>query len=65
MTEARPCILVLNAGSSSLKFALYDVGAGEPDLPARWRGKIDGIGGTSPTWADNSSDQPKPLVLDA
>ncbi len=64
MIEARPCVLVLNAGSASLKFALYDVGAGDPDEQARWRGKIDGIGGNSPTWSDNSRDQSKPLVLD-
>lgn len=64
MTEARPCILVLNAGSSSLKFALFDVDAGDPGLQARWRGKIDGIGGSSPTWSDISTDQAMPLVLD-
>ncbi len=34
------CILVLNAGSSSLKFAVYPVSPGEPLL----RGKIDGLG---------------------
>ncbi len=65
MTEARPCVLVLNAGSSSLKFALFDVEAGDPGLQARWRGKIDGIGGSSPTWSDNHADQAMPLVLDA
>ena len=41
MSDPRPCILVLNAGSSSLKFALYDVDAGDPALTgqmsdARW-----------------------------
>jgi len=35
-------ILVLNAGSSSIKFELFDV-AGE-DLSARFAGQIDGIG---------------------
>lgn len=35
------CIAVLNAGSSSIKFALYKEGAGEP---ATYRGQIEGIG---------------------
>jgi acetate kinase len=37
-------ILVLNAGSSSIKFALYPATPGEDE--ARCRGKIDGIGHT-------------------
>jgi acetate kinase len=40
--EAPAVILVLNAGSSSLKFSLFEVAA---DLPLVWRGEIDGIGG--------------------
>ncbi|KAA5609226.1 acetate/propionate family kinase [Rhodovastum atsumiense] len=35
------CIAVLNAGSSSIKFAIYDAGA---DAPARFRGQIQSIG---------------------
>jgi acetate kinase len=35
------CIAVLNAGSSSIKFALYKEGSGEP---ASYRGQIEGIG---------------------
>ena len=35
------CIAVINAGSSSIKFAIYDVAAGEPLL---FDGKIEGIG---------------------
>lgn len=65
MSDPRPCILVLNAGSSSLKFALYDVDAGDPAEQSRWRGKIDGIGGNSPSWTDNRSEHARPLVLDA
>ena len=65
MNDADACVLVLNAGSSSLKFALFDVVAGEPAQEARWRGKIDGIGSTSPTWKDNSDAAPAVLVLDA
>ncbi len=47
---SRPAILVLNAGSSSLKFALFDLQpdrleARQPEaLNAELRGKIDGIG---------------------
>jgi acetate kinase len=37
-------ILVLNAGSSSLKFSMFAVGPGGPDLALRYRGAIDGIG---------------------
>ncbi len=37
-------LLVLNAGSSSLKFALFD--AGRPDLPRLLRGAYEGLGGT-------------------
>ncbi|HET9033213.1 MAG TPA: acetate/propionate family kinase [Dokdonella sp.] len=65
MSDADACVLVLNAGSSSLKFALYDVGAGEPAQQARWRGKIGGIGSSSPVWTDNSDAAPVALVLDA
>lgn len=43
MTE---CIAVLNAGSSSIKFALYPDGAKQP---AKYRGQIEGIG-TAPRW---------------
>jgi acetate kinase len=35
------CLAVLNAGSSSLKFAVYDAA---PDEPLRFRGKLEGIG---------------------
>jgi len=39
------CIAVINAGSSSIKFALYTDGA---DAPASYRGQVSGIG-TSPS----------------
>jgi acetate kinase len=35
------CLAVLNAGSSSLKFAVYDAAPGEPLL---FKGQVDGIG---------------------
>lgn len=37
-------ILVLNAGSSSLKFSMFTVGSRTQDLALRYRGVIDGIG---------------------
>lgn len=41
MTEPR--LLTLNAGSSSLKFAIYGIGA---DLPLHLTGQVSGLGGT-------------------
>ena len=35
------CIAVLNAGSSSIKFALYEAGA---DQPPSFRGQVERIG---------------------
>lgn len=35
------CLIVVNAGSSSIKFALHSA---EPPFAARWRGLIEGIG---------------------
>lgn len=45
-------ILVLNCGSSSIKFALFD--AAQRPLPRTplWNGKVDGIGGPSPTFGE-------------
>src|SRR5690606_39856399 len=41
-------VLVLNCGSSSIKFALFD--AGQDPLPRQpaWNGKVHGIGGAGP-----------------
>ncbi|MET3133400.1 acetate kinase [Oxalobacteraceae bacterium GrIS 1.11] len=38
-------ILVLNCGSSSIKFALFKAGRGAPPRQAEWSGKVEGIGG--------------------
>ncbi|MDO4683431.1 MAG: acetate/propionate family kinase [Lautropia sp.] len=48
-------ILVLNCGSSSIKFALYD--ASRQPLPRHpmWSGKVQGIGGPSPTYGDTDT----------
>ena len=41
MTQA---LLVINAGSSSIKFSVYAVGSGAPPLDLRYRGEVDGLG---------------------
>ena len=41
MTSALPCVLTLNAGSSSIRFAVYEIGK---TLRRRLGGKIDRIG---------------------
>jgi acetate kinase len=57
-------LLVLNCGSSSIKFALFD--AGQSPLPREpvWNGKVQGIGEPAPTYGETGV-APAPLVLDA
>lgn len=64
MTDSGDCILVLNAGSSSLKFALFD--ATQTPLPRApiWKGKVDGITGSAPSYGETGV-APAPLQLDA
>ncbi|ALM82709.1 acetate/propionate family kinase [Bordetella sp. N] len=56
------CLLVLNCGSSSIKFALFD---GRQDPPPRrpfWGGQVTGIGGPKPTYTeDGGAAEPVPL----
>jgi acetate kinase len=40
MKPARPCVLTINGGSSSIRFAIYEAGS----LRLRFAGKIDRIG---------------------
>ena len=56
-------VLVLNCGSSSIKFALFD--AGQAPLPRQpaWNGKVQGIGGPSPTYGETGIE-PAPVALD-
>ncbi len=56
-------ILVLNCGSSSIKFALFE-GARAP-LPRTplWNGKVDGIAGPAPTFGETGV-APGPVALD-
>ena len=66
-------VLVLNCGSSSIKFALFEthtqpVQSLQPGQPlARkplWNGKVDGITGPSPTFGETGV-APGPVALDA
>ena len=64
MKPANPCILTINGGSSSIKFAAYQ--AGEP-LKRRLHGTVDriGMGGTNLTFDDPATNQPGRRILDA
>ncbi|MBP6216616.1 MAG: acetate/propionate family kinase [Luteimonas sp.] len=57
-------VLVLNCGSSSIKFALFD--GGQVPLPRTpvWNGKVQGIGGPAPTYGETGIE-PVPVALDA
>ena len=57
-------VLVLNCGSSSIKFALFDTST--PPLPRAplWNGKVDGITGSAPTFGETGV-APGPVALDA
>lgn len=48
-------ILVLNCGSSSIKFALYEAGREALPWPAVWNGKVQGIGGSAPDFGETGS----------
>lgn len=56
-------ILVLNCGSSSIKFALFDIAEPLPRTPA-WNGKVNGIGSDRPT-LDERGEPRRPAPLDA
>lgn len=49
-------LLVLNCGSSSIKYALFEANGGTVPRAALWSGKIDGVGANAPTYQE--SDQP-------
>lgn len=53
-------ILVLNCGSSSIKFALFDAIEPLPRTPA-WNGKVDGIGGERATLEEGGERRPAAL----
>ncbi len=56
-------VLVLNCGSSSIKFALFDASASSLPRQPAWNGKVDGITGAQPTFGETGV-APGPLVLD-
>src|SRR5690554_1839598 len=47
-------ILVLNCGSSSIKFALFDACAEALARQPLWNGKVQGIGGPTPDFGETS-----------
>ena len=55
-------VLVLNCGSSSIKFAVFDSGPQPLPREALWRGKVQGIGGPTPTY-EESGAEPEALAL--
>ncbi|MFA7665243.1 MAG: acetate/propionate family kinase [Burkholderiaceae bacterium] len=57
-------LLVLNCGSSSIKFALYEPGAADPSRSPSWGGKVGGIGEPSAA-IDEDGGAPEPVDLDA
>lgn len=55
-------ILVLNCGSSSIKFALFEAGTAEPARRPEWNGKVQGIGSPEPDFgARDVAVAPVPL----
>ena len=61
---ANDLILVLNCGSSSIKFALFDAAADPLPRTPLWNGKVQGIGGPTPDFGETGIE-PFPVTLDA
>lgn len=57
-------ILALNCGSSSIKFALFDMDCEPLSRTSTWRGKVDGIGSLQSVFDDGHGAR-LPLTLDA
>ena len=57
-------VLVLNCGSSSIKFALFDTTTRPLARKPLWNGKVDGITSPTPTFGETGVT-PGPLALDA
>ncbi|MBA2077257.1 acetate/propionate family kinase [Rhodanobacter sp. PCA2] len=57
-------ILVLNCGSSSIKFAAFDAATVPLAREPLWNGKVQGIGGPAPDFGETGVT-PFPVVLDA
>ena len=56
-------VLVLNCGSSSIKFALFDTSMQPLPRKPLWNGKVDGITGPAPTFGETGVT-PGPVALD-
>ena len=56
-------VLVLNCGSSSIKFALFDTSMQPLPRKPLWNGKVDGITGPAPTFGETGVN-PGPVALD-
>ncbi|TAM10840.1 MAG: acetate/propionate family kinase [Nevskiaceae bacterium] len=63
-TAAAGAILVLNCGSSSIKFALFDAGANPLPRTPFWNGKVQGIGVEKPDFGATGI-APRPITLGA
>lgn len=63
-TPGRELILVLNCGSSSIKFALFDAADAPLSRTPAWSGKVEGITGATPVFSAEDAAI-EPLVLDA
>ncbi|MES2756008.1 MAG: acetate/propionate family kinase [Pseudomonadota bacterium] len=61
-TAQRGLILVLNCGSSSIKFALFDAGNSPLSRTPVWNGKVQGIGSDTPAYGDTDA-APAPVDL--
>ncbi|MGY1528862.1 acetate/propionate family kinase [Luteimonas sp. A649] len=57
-------VVVLNCGSSSIKFAVYDSGVDPLPRKPLWNGKVQGIGGPTPDFGE-SGVEPFAVELDA
>lgn len=64
MTAANDVLVVLNCGSSSIKFAVFDAGADPLPRKPLWNGKVQGIGGPAPDFGETGV-QVFPIVCSA
>lgn len=55
-SSSTDCILVLNCGSSSIKFAVFDANASDPSRAPGWHGKITGIGSAGAALTTSDGD---------
>ncbi|MBN8480588.1 MAG: acetate/propionate family kinase, partial [Xanthomonadales bacterium] len=56
-------VLVLNVGSSSIKFALFETDARPLPREPAWHGRVEGIHSPAPTWIDSALAGSEALAL--